>query len=57
MHVHRIRTEGLEHFGLALAQMTPMKAVNSSMSIYETIRTMAIRHGLKATLTPRTIFR
>ena len=53
MHVHKFHTEGVEHFEIALAPMTPMKAVDSLMNLHETIRTIAIRHGLKATLTPR----
>lgn len=53
IYVHNFHTEGIKHFEIALSPLSPVASADALMCLHETIRTFSLRHGLKATLTPR----
>ncbi|OOQ84283.1 protein fluG [Penicillium brasilianum] len=56
IEIYHFHTEGVEQFEIALSPLSPMKAIDALMMTQETIRTISIRHGLKATTAPRPTF-
>lgn len=51
--VHHMHTEGSGQLEFSLDPLEPLEAVDALMLAQETIRTIALRHGLKATMTPK----
>ncbi|KAJ9133101.1 Glutamine synthetase, beta-Grasp [Coniochaeta hoffmannii] len=51
--VHHMHTEAKDQLEFSMEPRSPMRAVDDLMYAQETIRTVAIRHGLKATMTPK----
>lgn len=47
--VQNFHTEGVNHFEIAFDPKTPMAGIDALMHAHETIRTIAVQHGLKAT--------
>ncbi|KAG8161314.1 hypothetical protein KVR01_009578 [Diaporthe batatas] len=53
INVYNYHTEGVGHFEIALSPLSPVASVDALMCLHETIRALALRRGLKATLAPR----
>lgn len=51
--VHNFHTEGGGQYEIALAPSSPLASIDALMFLHEAIRTISMRHGLKATLSPR----
>lgn len=56
IEVYHLHTEVVEQFEIALSPLPPMQAIDALMMAQETIRTICIRHGLRATTTPKPVF-
>lgn len=50
--VHKFHTEGTGQYEIALAPSSPLASIDALMFLHEAIRTISMRHGLKATLSP-----
>ncbi|KAI1059398.1 hypothetical protein LB507_004039 [Fusarium sp. FIESC RH6] len=54
---YHFHVEGADQFEIALSPLPPMEAVDSLMVAQETIRTIALHHGLRGTLAPKPILK
>lgn len=55
VEVHHFHTETRDQIEIALSPESPLRAVDSLIIAQETIRTVFVQHGLKATMTPRPV--
>jgi glutamine synthetase len=53
--VYHFHTEVADQLEIAICPTTPLEAIDSLVYTQETIRTVCVRHGLKASLTPRPV--
>lgn len=53
VQVHHMHTEAANQLEFSLEPLDPMSAIDALMYTQETIRTTAVRHGRKATMTPK----
>jgi hypothetical protein len=53
--VHYFHTEIADQLEIVLGPMTPVHAIDALMQAQEAIRTICVRHSLKASLTPRPV--
>ncbi|EQL28330.1 hypothetical protein BDFG_08943 [Blastomyces dermatitidis ATCC 26199] len=56
IEIYHFHTETINQFEVALSPLAPIQAIDALMMTQETIRTICIRHGLQATMTPRPVF-
>jgi glutamine synthetase len=56
IEVYHFHTEIADQLEMALSPLPPMQAIDALMMAQETIRTICIRHGLRATMTPKPVF-
>jgi glutamine synthetase len=56
IEVHHFHTEVVDQFEIALSPMPLIQAIDALMMAQETIRTLFLRHGLRATMAPRPVF-
>lgn len=52
IEVHKFHTEGTGQYEIVLAPRSPLASIDGLMFLHEAIRTISMRHGLKATLSP-----
>ncbi|CAG9945989.1 unnamed protein product [Clonostachys rosea f. rosea IK726] len=50
--VHHFHVEAVHQYEIALSALPPLRAIDSLIMAMETIRTQALRHGVRATVTP-----
>jgi len=53
VHVHHIHTEARDQLEFSLEPLELMAAIDALMHAQETIRTVAVSHGRKATMIPK----
>ncbi|KAI7288785.1 hypothetical protein KC343_g1094 [Hortaea werneckii] len=53
--IHQFHAEAGEQLEIALAPEPAMKAIDSLVTAFETIRTICVRHNIKATMTPKAV--
>jgi glutamine synthetase len=51
--IHHFHTETHDQIEIALSPESPLQAIDSFILAQETIRTVFVRHGIKATMTPK----
>ncbi|KUJ07406.1 protein fluG [Mollisia scopiformis] len=56
IEVYHFHTEIVDQFEVALSPMPPMQAIDALMMAQETIRTIFLRYGLRATMAPKPVF-
>lgn len=56
IEMYHFHAEGVGQFEIALSPLPPMQAIDALMMAQETIRTICIRHGLRATTAPKPVF-
>ena len=56
LEVYHFHTEIADQFELALAPLPPIQAIDALMMAQETIRTVCVRRGLRATTAPKPVF-
>lgn len=56
IQVHDFHTEMQDQLEIVLRPASPMEAIDSVMLAQETIRTVAIAHGVQASMAPRPVF-
>lgn len=53
IHIHHFHTESPPQLELALEPLPPMQAIDCLLQTQETIKHVCVRHGLKATMSPK----
>ncbi|KAI1819346.1 protein fluG [Xylaria intraflava] len=53
--IHHFHVELRDQYEIALSALPPMKAIDSLVMAMETIRTVCLRHGLKASMAPKPV--
>jgi glutamine synthetase len=56
IEVYHFHAEIVDQLEIALSPLPPIQAIDALMMAQETIRTICIRHGLRATTTPKPVF-
>lgn len=56
IEVYHFHTEIVDQFEVALSPLPPMQAIDALMMAQETIRTIFLRYGLRATMSPKPVF-
>lgn len=56
IEVYHFHAEIVDRFEIALSPLPPMQAIDALMIAQETVRTICMRHGLRASMTPKPVF-